>query len=113
MDFLRPSSIPFRRDSVERLHRLWSSVLESARPQVDIVPMGRLSGRGDSGTGIFWGPALGGCVDNSCPPIVDRLGLDPGYLAIFIYPILWPMTPTIAVVSAVYDSNNGGCECGR
>ena len=60
MDILWPSSIPFRRDSVERLHSLWSSVRESARPQVDIVPMGRLSGRGDSGTGIFWGPALGG-----------------------------------------------------
>ena len=44
----------------------------------------------------------GGCVDNSCPPIVDRLGLDPGYLAIFRYPILWPMTPTMAVVSAVW-----------
>ena len=40
-------------------------------------------------------------MDNSCPPFVGRLGLDPGYLAIFIYPILWPMTPTIAVVSAV------------
>ena len=87
---------------VERFHRGWFSMRELARPQVDIVPMGRLSGSGDSGTGIFWGPALGGCVDNSCPPIVDRLGLDPGYLAIFIYPILWPMTPTIAVVSAVW-----------
>ena len=50
----------------------------------------------------FWGAGFGGCVDNSCPPIVDRLGLDPGYLAIFIYPILWPLTPTIAVVSAVW-----------
>ena len=59
------------------------------------------------------GAGFGVCADNFCPPFVDRLGLDPGYLAIFIYPILWPMTPTIAVVSAVYDSNNGGCECGR
>ena len=75
---------------------------ELARLQVDIVPMSRLSGSGDRGTGIFWGAGFGGCVDNSCPPIVDRLGLDPGYLAIFIYPILWPMTPTIAVVSAVW-----------
>ena len=33
---------------------------ELARLQVDIVPMSRLSGSGDRGTGIFWGPALGG-----------------------------------------------------
>ena len=60
MDVLWSSSIHFRRDSVERFHSLWSSVREAARPQVDIVPMGRLSGRGDLGIGSFWGPALGG-----------------------------------------------------
>ena len=47
------------------------------------------------------------CVDNSCPPIVDMLGLGPGCLAIYftyfvasIILILWPTTSTISVVSA-------------
>ena len=47
---------------------------------------------------------------------VDRLGLDPGCLAIHFHSfcglILWSMAPTTVVVSAVYGPYNSGSGCG-